>query len=1148
MRARSLAEVNPARPDSEPRSGTFACGRTGSCYLDALEPPLSCRSRAGSRQRPIRAKNRHLPPADIPPTCRGARSAAARRRLLQAVARRSGATINLVDCRGKTLHRLRMSSTHPSSETSKRETLDILLVIPLEEERSEFLKVFPRIRDLSTPTYERLILDTGNPDVTMMSVLQEDMGKGFAAKAVASTLRDYDFRLVICAGIAGGLSKDLRLGDVCYSGGVIDIYDNSKVSDVDGETDTKWAPTYYRTDRTLTHAINFSRLSADLAPLYGRWRAEAKASALLLQAEPHCGRSGEQEDFDEPVSKNGLIACAAVTDSPTYNGRLLKLNRRILAVETESGGVFEQSEVCDLPVLVVRGVSDYADAEKGSLEQKSRGSIRSIAASNCATFLRLQFQNPWFLRYLRGRLGDVSAQSELFAAGEQAVDELASLLQQVEAQVDTKLRELSPQYRLQPRGYRLPIPRVKLVQTDSKLKVSQSVSQPTLEIRTALSDSRRVLLEVPRTYPDKSLAWVIAEDFLSDEQNGLQSLPIVIEGDQIRPPSFGLERVANISMQTALANHLTDPVVIVDDIPIESETRMRYLKSEVTKFPEVRFIFLIRSTLSVTRATQFANDVQADAYALSPISFRQISHFVEKNFDLLPAEAEVIALRLRRTFQQFKLEAYPTYFAAISKDTLSALLQANRRAELIQFAVDGFLSFLVAGDQAEIPLSRTTRARFLRKLAFEMRVEGKQFSESEAVEFAREFAQESDFEIDPIEFIQAFVDRGILHFDVNGVTISLPFIEAYLLAVELREQPEAAGKYFSLASEHFDILTFDIYCELGPAITIVNGITDELHQLLTELHLTEKSALLGSSINPRFLRSQASVFRLQKRVADALTEIEEGLQNAEQKQQLLDLADAAEESASRIVEKASLAQNSTEDPLKERFAHAVKVWAIAATLIGAAAEHLTSKAKRELAAILVQMSVVLIERWTTVSRRIDFEEVRKHLSTEAQSLVSSFSGREFEKKEAELKSTADMMVDALEFQALSEPLRRIMNHLCEEARHKVLALSVVNAQVSGPMEEVVRGAWLMDLGPKKGEPALLDAVKGLGPWAFLRMNLANHFTYRAYWSQGDAADRLSLLGAARTSLLALGLAPDVDELKKTIEREVEQAPDEDQEL
>src|SRR5689334_7861321 len=100
--------------------------------------------------------------------------------------------------------------------------------------------------------------------------------------------------------------------------------------------------------------------------------------------------------------------------------------------------------------------------------------------------------------------------------------------------------------------------------------------------------------------------------------------------------------------------------------------------------------------------SEFVTQLAADVFEICDISFLEISYFIQKNFSMTGTEAQVIALRLRDIFNEFSLAAHPTYFAGIPRETLSALLQANRRAELIQLAVDGFLTIVVAEDLSDV--------------------------------------------------------------------------------------------------------------------------------------------------------------------------------------------------------------------------------------------------------------------------------------------------------------------------------------------------------------------------------------------------------------------------------------------------------------
>ena len=161
-------------------------------------------------------------------------------------------------------------------------------------------------------------------------------------------------------------------------------------------------------------------------------------------------------------------------------------------------------------------------------------------------------------------------------------------------------------------------------------------------------------------------------------------------------------------------------------------------------------------------------------------------------------EAEVVALKLNQAFKRFGLFAHPTYFAGIPPESLLALLQANRRVELIQLATDGFLTFLVAEDRAMIQLSRTTRANYLQRLAVELNVEKRSYTPTTLAAAVAKFAKEFDFDIDPLLWTSAFFEKGILMNDEGNVRFGLPFVEHYLLAKALNLDPNLERNPFRL--------------------------------------------------------------------------------------------------------------------------------------------------------------------------------------------------------------------------------------------------------------------------------------------------------------------------------------------------------------
>jgi hypothetical protein len=682
---------------------------------------------------------------------------------------------------------------------------------------------------------------------------------------------------------------------------------------------------------------------------------------------------------------------------------------------------------------------------------------------------------------------------------------------------DEKLRQLSPEFKLLEKGYRLPVPRMRSVQYANG--VGTRFSADPVEVREALEQHEAILLGLSKNYPDYSLPWVIANDLLTAVVGGKQLLPIVVDGDAIRPPRIGLAAAAHYDFSDVQDCPGTQLVFIVDGVPLSSKSRTDFLAKQIKKRPGCRFIMLTRDETHIIAESEFAAAAKAEIYQLSSISFLEITHFVEKNFGMTASESEVIALRLRDTFRNFELAVHPTYFAGLSKEVLSALLQANRRAELIQLAVDGFLTLVVAGDKANVRLTRTTRARFLRMLAREIRVEKKNVTRDGLVSFARDYAKAYDYDVEPTAFVASFVDSGILHFIEDRVLFSLPFMESYLLAVDLAESPTQAVRYFDIEADDFDMGTFDLYCEINPSAEIVGKVIAGVAKgrKMVALPAGEQHILLTNAVRPAMLAQQQRLQAIERSFNKLSDDVKSGRGDVKRKQKLLDVADRMKEAAS---DKSGLRDEEDRGEHAEEFAtftNAVRYWAIGTTMLGAAAEHLKAEVKQELGSALVAMAANLSHLWTRAYARVNFDEIRKEFtSDEAIKSIQNGStdGADIEETRRQLAS----MVDLLEFSLLAAPLRRLLSHLCEAARLRVLAVSVERATVEGEVERLVHAAWLADIEGRRGSERLIGVIKELPPSPFLRIVIATHLMTRVYWNQWNLEDRLRLLDAAEMAV------------------------------
>jgi nucleoside phosphorylase len=1016
----------------------------------------------------------------------------------------------------------------PSPTTASREWFDIVIVVPLEEELLIVMEIFPATTNRSTDRTFRHEIDVSHTGLRALVVQQEGMGRTHAARIVSETLSEFDVGLVICLGIAGSLTSDLRLGDVCYSNNIADVLDNARADDNEaGQLDLALSTTYFSTPREVVAAFNFCRVLPDLQPNYKKWQDDQKKFAVdlgLLSAIP-----GSHANY--PASADGLIVCAAVSKSEVYNKKLRAIDRKVLAVETESGGIFEEATRRSVPAVTIRGVSDLANADKSRLEKSTGGSIRRLAAANSATFLKLQLSNPYFLRLLDRRRAEKSQLVPLDIAKPLNNErDLVTAVSEMGQYIDERLRELSPDFKLQQKGYRLPTPRIRQVGSGASLF---SKADP-IEIRESLQTRSCALLNLTRSYPDNSLPWVVASDLLTSSLNGKQPIPIVIEGQSVSPPKSDFKSQAGYEFDDLKDRPGVQLVFIIDELPLKSRSRLKYFESQVKLYPDAKFFFITRYEPMVVAESEFATAVAADAFELSGISFSEISHFVQKNFGMTGSEAEVIALRLRETFHHFDLSAHPTYFAGIPREMLSALLQANRRAELIQLAVDGFLTFVVAGDVADITLSRTTRSRFLRRLAVQINVEKRAFTLEEIVSFTKQFSAEFDFGIDPLAFVNSFVDAGILRFVDDKVEFSLPFIESYVLASELALDEKIASRYFVLGPD-FDLQSFDLYAEIGASDRIVCEVIEGLENAVKEYGLKpgETHLLLTDKVRPSLMGHPDQIDVIQRRLRKTAEDVELGKGDTVKKQRFLDIADRVRE---EVADKANSTAGEEKTDEDKRIAKVVQNWLVATLLLGAGAEHLSAEIKQMLAGLLIEVSSVIVHRATESLLTVDFAEIKARFQADPK-VVETFRNVD-DKDDAAVRRFIGGLVDVLEYSLFGGSVRRVLHQLCEGARQKVLATSVEKANVTGSIESIIHAAWLADIESTRGKNRLVEAIKQLPNSPFLRSALAAHFVTRVYWNHWRKEDRLVLLNAAEEALKGFNITLKKGELKRMIESSV----------
>jgi hypothetical protein len=487
---------------------------------------------------------------------------------------------------------------------------------------------------------------------------------------------------------------------------------------------------------------------------------------------------------------------------------------------------------------------------------------------------------------------------------------------------------------------------------------------------------------------------------------------------------------------------------------------------------------------------------------LGPISFAEMSHFVQKNYELDMAACEVIAMRLRETFERYNLSAHPSYFAGIPRNILDGLLRANRRAELIELAVAGYLSFVVAEDKEPISLSRTTREKFPTEIAYRTNTRGEHLTESQVTVLASEFAQQFDFGIAPARFVSAF-------FENNGnVTFTLPFVERHLLAKRLIDDPEIATAYFSLDSDIFDYETFTLYAEIGAAPKIAQKVQERLDDIIAELERGRANTpiLLSRELAPALLRSREKALKsLRECLEQAEKDVRLGHDYTREKQRLLDVNDELRDETESRIAKAATSQRVDEgEGALSIEARAGSAWSTAVVLLGSGAERLEAQVKRGLIDRIVTTAELMVDRWTRTNAKMDFKAIKEDMLTTHSRENSVGKKDTFLNEENLIK----FVVDMCEFWALIQPLMTFVTFLCDEARDPVLVESIKKTKMTNLLTKLLRDLWLSDINPGVGRKELTRSIRNLPKAEFIRNAIAGLLMARVYWKQWEREGRL----------------------------------------
>lgn len=242
-----------------------------------------------------------------------------------------------------------------------------------------------------------------------VGVVVGEMGQESAGIVAERLVHEFGVQLLVVVGICGALSKDLALGDVVIPN-VVDLYSVGAKAVPEGTDKHKLvlAGEPFRTPRVLAEAVADLKRRPELRSTYDAWAASAGSRRRSLGLVHPAIRKFLA---DPPGVHQGHLASGNDVVAAAAYGEWLRTarDRSYLAVEMEAGGIANAAHrrLAPVPVLVLRGVSDFADERKVELDADSdhwpAGAWRKYAVQNTTALL------PVLLR--DRRLADLTART-----------------------------------------------------------------------------------------------------------------------------------------------------------------------------------------------------------------------------------------------------------------------------------------------------------------------------------------------------------------------------------------------------------------------------------------------------------------------------------------------------------------------------------------------------------------------------------------------------------------------------------------------------------------------------------------------------------------------------------------------------------------
>lgn len=263
---------------------------------------------------------------------------------------------------------------------------DVAIIIAMKEEFKEFIKEIDyQAKREDGEYYYEFIYPQAQVGVPYRCVVTCVGGMNEAPAAVSTQkfINLYKPATTVIMGIAGGLSKDVRLGDVLVVTQVDAYLDSAKAKAT--EDQFKLSGSVYRCDWSIINTCN--NLETAHKDAYQRWLSKCRKHLVdvPVQDRKKLIKLGEMRKQAAMIAEDvhlasGPIVCA----KEEFVKWLLARDRHYKCVEMESAGFSHTNwrQVKPAQTIVIRCISDFGDKRKEELDNIDSGALRTYAMQN----------------------------------------------------------------------------------------------------------------------------------------------------------------------------------------------------------------------------------------------------------------------------------------------------------------------------------------------------------------------------------------------------------------------------------------------------------------------------------------------------------------------------------------------------------------------------------------------------------------------------------------------------------------------------------------------------------------------------------------------------------------------------------------------